>query len=282
MIELNQLVQLLTIADSGTISKAAEILHLSQPALSRSMQRLENELQVPLFHRQKNKLTLNENGEIALKYAKEILTNVSDMAVKLQTFERSHHILSIGSCAPAPLWQLSPVLSRLYSDMTIQSEIKPHEVLTSGLLDNLYQIVITTAPIAQPGILSYPYLKEKLFASLVPTHPLANREELSLCDLNGQSALILSNIGFWEDICKKKMPDSLFLIQDDVEMLHELRKSSTLVAFSTDITLSNADESEGRISVPLIDPDVSVTYYCNIKATDQKYFERFLSYIKNF
>ena len=52
MLELYQLVQLLAIAECGTISKAAEQLHLSQPALSRSMQKLEEELQVTLFDRQ--------------------------------------------------------------------------------------------------------------------------------------------------------------------------------------------------------------------------------------
>lgn len=277
MVELNQLVQLVTIAETGTVSKAADILHLSQPALSRSMQRLESELQVPLFDRQKNKLSLNANGEMALEYARQILAGVSNMSTKLQAFERSHHILSIGACAPAPLWQLSPILSRLHADMTIQSEIKPQELLLSGLLDNIYQIVITTEPSTHPDILSYPYMKEKLFASLVPSHPFANHKELSLSDLNGHSAIILSNIGFWENVCREKMPDSLFLIQDDVEMLHELRKSSTLVAFSTDITMRDAPQAENRLCIPLTDPEVDVTYYCNIKSDDQKRFNRFIS-----
>ena len=52
--EIYQLEQLLAFAEYGTLSGAAERLHLSQPALSRSMQRLETELQVPLFDRQKN------------------------------------------------------------------------------------------------------------------------------------------------------------------------------------------------------------------------------------
>ena len=63
--EIYQLEQLLAFAECGTLSGAAERLHLSQPALSRSMQRLEAELQVPLFQRQKNKIEFNENGRMA-------------------------------------------------------------------------------------------------------------------------------------------------------------------------------------------------------------------------
>ena len=73
MLELYQLVQLLAIAECGTISKAAEQLHLSQPALSRSMQKLEEELQVTLFDRQKNKITLNKNGRLAVEQARRVV-----------------------------------------------------------------------------------------------------------------------------------------------------------------------------------------------------------------
>ena len=63
MIEIHLFEQLVAFASCGTLSAAAEQLHISQPALSRSMQRLEDELGVKLFDRQKSRLTLNENGE---------------------------------------------------------------------------------------------------------------------------------------------------------------------------------------------------------------------------
>lgn len=66
MLETNQLSQLITVADTKTLSKAAEILHISQPALTRSIQKLESELNVTLFDRQKNKITLNKTGKLAV------------------------------------------------------------------------------------------------------------------------------------------------------------------------------------------------------------------------
>ena len=58
MIELYELRQFAAFADCGTLSEAAEILHLSQPALSRSMKKIEEEIGVSLFIRRKNRLEL--------------------------------------------------------------------------------------------------------------------------------------------------------------------------------------------------------------------------------
>lgn len=102
MVELSQLEQLLLLAECGTLSRAAEQLHLSQPALSRSMQRLETELQVTLFDRQKNKIALNDNGRMAVEYARRIVGETRDMAARIQAFDRSQRTILVGSCAPAP------------------------------------------------------------------------------------------------------------------------------------------------------------------------------------
>ena len=64
MFELYELRQLITFAETGTLSEAAEILHLSQPALSRNMKKLEEDLGLTLFERPKKKLSLNKNGEV--------------------------------------------------------------------------------------------------------------------------------------------------------------------------------------------------------------------------
>ena len=73
MIEFYQLEQLVTIAKEGTLSKAAEVLLISQPALTRSIQRLEDDLNIKLFDRKKNKITLNDNGKLAVELFEKLL-----------------------------------------------------------------------------------------------------------------------------------------------------------------------------------------------------------------
>ena len=135
MFELNQLEQLLAIEKYKTISKAAEHLNISQPALSRSIQRLEEELEVTLFERQKNKLTFNEDGISALEYARRIMELSNEMKDSLITASKARRTISIGSIAPAPIWTLTPEVSKLHPEMSIQSEIETHDKLEKGLKD---------------------------------------------------------------------------------------------------------------------------------------------------
>lgn len=276
MFELIQLEQLLAIDKYKTLSKASEKLLISQPALSRSIQRLEDELQISLFTRQKNKITFNENGKLALEYAKKIIDASYEMKERLLEFDRSHHTINIGSCAPAPMWKLAPEISNLFPDFTISSEMKTSEELINGLKDNTYQIIITADKIAIPNTITHKYCNEHLFVSLPPAHPLAEHKTLSLSELNGQSVLILSDIGLWYDICKAKMPDSMFLIQKEVSALNELRRTSALPSFATNLT-SSKNNSENRILIPLTDPEVNITFYINYKKSYEKQFKSIIN-----
>ena len=123
MIEIHLFEQLVAFADSGTLSAAAEQLHISQPALSRSMQRLEEELGVKLFDRQKSRLSLNENGELAVRYARNLLLQESSMIDQIREFDRKKRTISVGSCTPILIPDFVSLLSSLYEGMTISTEV---------------------------------------------------------------------------------------------------------------------------------------------------------------
>lgn len=80
---LEYLTQLVVFAEEGSLSKAADVLLISQPSLSRNMQRLEETLNVPLFERRKNKLILTDTGHLAVQEAKQLLHNVHTFKVRI-------------------------------------------------------------------------------------------------------------------------------------------------------------------------------------------------------
>ncbi|MBR0604067.1 LysR family transcriptional regulator [Bacillus safensis] len=110
--DIRQLRYFIAIAEQGTISKAAESLHMAQPPLSRQLKMMEDELGVVLFERnKKKKVTLTAQGELFLKKAREIVYSMEDAIHQIKEFsEEISGTLSIGStiyCAPILLSALT-------------------------------------------------------------------------------------------------------------------------------------------------------------------------------
>lgn len=282
MIELYQLEQLVTIAKAGTISKAAEILLISQPGLTRSIQRLENELGLKLFDRKKNKITLNDNGIMAVEYAQNILNETNKMIKQLQSYDLSKRIISIGSCAPAPIWGLTYIFKHLYPAMKVTDNLEVNEAnLLNGLDNHQYSIVVINHPINDDNRICIPLFEEHLYLSVPPTHPLALFKKISFQDLNGESVLLLSRIGFWNEICLKMIPESHLLIQEDDAVFKELTKASALPNFRSNLTLLREKENNNRINIPITDPEAHVQYYVVYNKNNYKMFDSIKDEIVN-
>ena len=97
MVTLTQLEELIRFAECGTLSGAAEKCHISQPALSRSMQKLEDDFGVPLFNRGKNRTALNACGRLAAEGARRIISGVQGVLENVRALDRRLRTISAGS-----------------------------------------------------------------------------------------------------------------------------------------------------------------------------------------
>ena len=259
--ELYELRQLVAFAECGTLSNAAESLHLSQPALSRNMKKLEEELGIPLFVRGKNHLALNENGTYVLTLAKELLSDADALQAKARAYDRKSRTISLGVCAPAPVWLLTPLLSSQYPDKTIQTEIAEEPALLTGLENGSYQLVVLTTPPDNEAYFAKECGHENLMFALPKGHRYAKRKSLTFAEMNGENMLLMNDIGFWRFVPSVKMPDSRFLTQSDRFSFDELVRSSSLPSFTTNLANKFIDSGADRVNVPISDLDASVTYY---------------------
>ena len=270
--ELYELRQLAAFAECGTLSNAAESLHLSQPALSRNMKKLEEELGIPLFVRGKNHLALNNNGTYVLALAKELLSDADALLAKARAYDRKSRTVALGVCAPAPVWLLTPLLSSQYPDKTIQTEITEESTLLAGLENGSYQLIVLTAPPDNEAYFVKECGCENLMFALPKGHRYAKRKSLTFAEMNGENMLLMNDIGFWKFVHSSKMPDSRFLTQSDRFSFDELVRSSSLPSFTTNLANRYIDSGADRVNVPISDPDASVTYYLVVKKEQKKLF----------
>ena len=115
--------QFTVFAKLGTLSAAAEELHITQPTLSRSMKKLEQELGVSLFDRSSSRIALNETGRFAVQYAKKVLEANQELAERTAAYDRSRRTICFGSCASFPINMLMPILQDTFGAMAITAEI---------------------------------------------------------------------------------------------------------------------------------------------------------------
>ena len=276
MIDTYLLEQLCAVDECGTLSAASEKLHLTQPSLTRSMQKLESILGVSLFDRTKNRAVLNENGRLAAECARYILLEEADMITRVRALDRSRRTLAVGMVSPGPMMELSPLLSSLYPDLTIATEVRGEEELLQGLRIGSYQMVILNHRLEDETLAQHPCGTERLYFAVPKEHRIAAMPECSFREMNGESFLMASEVGFWDQIVREQMPSSRFLLQNNMDALTELISSSSLPNFATDLTIRLYGREEGRACIPISDKAATQYYFCCcLKENEKKYLAWF-------
>ena len=262
MLDLSELYQFITYAECGTLSAAAEILHISQPTLTRTMHHVEEAFGAPLFHRGKNRIELTDTGKVAVEQASSLLAEAEKAIQAVQAFERNQHMITIHSCAPVPLWSLLPELSRRFPENIISSKLTTNmdEIIQNVISGNAdIGILPQSCPHKDPRCI--PYLQEQLYVCIPEEHTLAEQSHLSLSQINGFNCLLRDEIGFWTDLVKKKCPHPFFWYKQTNLSLRNLYEPPTLLCFSSNRAADPNQTLKGRKLIPLTDPEVNITYH---------------------
>ncbi|KRL82074.1 transcriptional regulator [Lactobacillus ultunensis DSM 16047] len=282
MIDNYLLEELVAFNKYQTLAKTAKHLGLSQPAITRGTKKLEQELNLKLFDRQPNKITLNETGRFAAEKAEKVLVVNRSFVSEVKSFNQNQTKVVIASIAPGPL-----MIAKRIDDTNIQFEDKllSDKNLNQLLIDQQYTIIFTNYPLQDKNI-SNSYLgQESLIANLNEFTPLANRNEVSFQDLQGMSFIVLRDIGIWRDLIQKKIPDAKFLYQNDRNNFDEIKNYSVFPYFTTNIShldpLWQKQEMADRRPVKISDETATMTFYANYLGKNKKRLLPFITSLQD-
>ena len=280
MIEIYLLQQLVGLSEYNTLSEAAEHLHITQPTLTRSIRKLEELLGVELFHREKNRIYINDNGRLAVEYAKRILDCEKEMVSAIQALDRSRHTISIASCAPAPNSIIKRQLKKQYPKMQITAEIKPEQELLDGLKRGEFQLITLSNEVTESGLYCQKIGTEHLRLSILPAHPAATMDSVSFSDINSGSFLVYKNLGVWENIGRECMPNAHFIFQQGMDEYLEVVGASSLPTFDTDWGVILYGQMTNRVSIPINGSAAKRTFYAVYKEDDRNRFDKLIKQLR--
>lgn len=280
MIEVYLLEQLDAFARCGTLSGAAEELHISQPALTRSMKKLEADMGIALFHRDKRKLTLNAAGRVAAEYARRVLEDECEMLTAVYEADRRERTLTLGSCGILAVNRLIPVLTQSFAGKSILTEMASDDALIARLKNRSCQLVVLHERPEDKSIFCQRYLREQIYISVPNAHPLAAKQELHSADL-ALCSILTFDLGFWVPLCREKLPNTSFLIQTDADTMDELVDASNLLVFNSDQMLADGYVPEGRKNLPLREDFASTVYYVCCLDSEKARYASFFNVIRS-
>lgn len=258
MIDNKLLEYLVVFSKTGSLLKTSELLYISQPSLTKGMQKLENELGIKIFERTGNKITLNENGLKILPYAIDIVNMNENLINKAEEIKKMANKLSIGYTAPGPMFKYP---SLFLSNTSCSTSLDSEEELIKGINNNKFDLVFINHFIDDEKLICKKVMTEHLYISIPTSHFLSGMKDgVYWKDIDGQTFLLYYYIGCWHDILNKNLKKSRYLNNYNNDDLKEIVENSSIPSFITNQSMQYR-KVEGRINIPILDKDSYLDFY---------------------
>lgn len=176
------------VAEELHFTRAAELLHISQPSLSKQIRALERDLGFPLFRRDRRTVALTDAGEALLPRARALLAGWDEaLAEAARRARAAEEMLRVGfqTSVAGALYQLAVAqFTRDHPGWSVELKLHPWSDPTAGLLDGVSDIAFLWLPVPGQERLGWQTLRtEPRHVALWCKHPLADRQEFEIADL---------------------------------------------------------------------------------------------------
>jgi len=266
-VDFQQIKYFQKLAEVQNFSQAAIELSLSQPALSRSISRLEEEIGVPLFERKSRGVEINKYGEIFLQHVNQALSEMKQAKDKIQDLVDPYNgTVSLGfvfthglSFVPELCGQFHQIYPNVKFNFHQAAAMKIVELLEAHEID--VGICSLTKPIEH--FHHYPILKEEVFLLVPKSHRLATAESVSLEELKDEEFVLFDHDTAFRSFSENLFQEAGFVPKATYEAGEE-RTLTGLVGAGFGITLMHniPEIDQSKISIiPITQPTCERTTY---------------------
>ncbi|MEE1922608.1 LysR substrate-binding domain-containing protein [Pseudomonas sp. 148P] len=266
--DLRDLTYFETIAEIGHLGRAAEKLNRSQPALSKSIQRLEESLGTRLFQRDGRRIKLTDVGELLLARGKQLRLSISETEREVRDFASglvgNIRLGCAASMADHLLPQLVGALLERAPELTLSLSIAQDDVLKDSLLAGRLDATICPLIVDDPRFVSYPVVQDEAVVVASEDHPVFDHpvQLKDLCAYRWVLAPPTVTARRWIDnaFLSRQLPAPVAQIETNaISLLPRLIERTRLLSFVARETLEHGQGMARLREVPLAETTMSRT-----------------------
>jgi len=190
---LRQLTIFEAVARHLSFTRAAEELHLTQPAVSMQVRQLEGAAGLPLFEQVGKRIFLTEAGQEMERYARSVLATLEEASQvfdEMRGLERGRLHIAVASTANYFVPQLLAEFCARYPGVEVSLDVTNREGLLHALSDNDTDLVVMGKPPETMDLVATIFMENPLVAIAPPSHPLAGQKKIPLERLQQETFLI--------------------------------------------------------------------------------------------
>ncbi len=189
---LRQLQCFSAVAKHLSFTKAADELHLTQPAVSMQIRQLEQQAGMPMTEQLGKQIHLTEAGQEVYRYARSILQQVDEMddvLDKLKGLSGGHLNIAAISSANYFAPKLLGTFHQRFENVTVSINVTNQSAVLRQVIDNEVDMAIMGQPPDDPQIVATPFMENPLIIVAAPEHKLAQRKRIRLKELEDYTFL---------------------------------------------------------------------------------------------
>ncbi|MCY3038661.1 MULTISPECIES: LysR family transcriptional regulator [Aerococcus] len=264
------------VAEIGNMTSAAEELNVSQPAISRAIKQLEEDLGVDLFIRQGRSIHLNHYGETFLTYLDHSFSALSEgKRVVREISGLEHGEIVIGVTLPHVFPNLLSDFLHDYPKVRVKQYEAASGLMLEKLLKDQLDFWIATHEINHDQVETLPIISEEIFVTVSQKHPLAQAKQVFLSDLKAEK-FVGSSQGYsfrelTDGFCQQAGFTPNYQIElEDAAAIHKLVEAGYGISFTPKISLLSSQEK----IIPLRVADYSIQRTISLVYKKDHYFSQ--------
>lgn len=229
--EMSQLEFFVKVAEEGSFSRAADRVSRTQPAVSISIRRLEEEIGAPLFDRAQKAPVLTDVGHVVLDFAQRILSlrdQASEAVSEMRTLESGR--VRIGANESTSLYLLPEIILAFrekYPRIKLEISRFPSDQLPREVLERNVDFALLAFEPKDRDLESFPVLQDELVLIMHPNHHLASSRSVTVKEL-GHESFLAHNV---KSGSRQKVVDTFAKLNTPLNISLELATVETIKRF---------------------------------------------------
>jgi DNA-binding transcriptional LysR family regulator len=237
---LQQLRILKAVATEKNFTKAAAVLYVSQPSLSKQIKTLEKNLNLLLINRERNKISLTESGKLLLQYSERILALCEESCralIDLQNGDRGN--LTVGASQTIGTYLMPRILglfAQNYPQISLKVQVNSTRIIAKKIINREIDIAILGGEISddlEKSLTIQPFVSDELSLILSRSHPFAKKNKINKEDLYSLDFITLNS----NSTIKKFIDNILIQNQIETKQLKTILQLNSIEGIKTAVSL---------------------------------------------